>query len=179
LLNGYKLSPGRHYNLCVEQNNELGNAVPDIFISPLLIAASWRYRPNLENKVIFNKVDRMQEPLVVRRYNESLLGGYGENNENNALLTSAYVDNIWFYHAPLPQYVYPGGFTVCAWYKIDYDGNDLFRGKQNFPNNPIIDAERWGLYVTGNVEEGNKDANGRDKFTLNQLVFYVRDGVTD
>ncbi len=159
LLNTFKLSPGRHYNLCVQQNNELGNAVPDIFVSPLLIAPTWSYRPNIVNKIVFNTQDKMQTPLNLMLYNQSV--SYGRNVENNALLTNDYLDNYWLYYktdftqgAPLPQYIYPGGFTVCAWYKIDYDANDLTRGKQNFPSNPIIDAERWGLYVTGNVQEG-------------------------
>lgn len=73
--------------------------------------------------------------------------------------------------------MYPGGFTVCAWFAIDKEAQNF--NKQNFPNNPIIDAERFGMYVWGDVQEGTLDANGNPVFSLQYLTFYVRDGVTD
>eukprot|EP00392_Amoebophrya_sp_AT5.2_P004194 g4202.t1 len=40
------LRPGRHYSMCVINNGELGNAVPNIYTAPILKKPVWNWRPS-------------------------------------------------------------------------------------------------------------------------------------
>ena len=60
--------------------------------------------------------------------------------------TSSYQDNVWMFDAVAPTYSMPGGFTVCTWFKVDTLA-DQDTGKPNYPINPLIDGDRYGIYI--------------------------------
>ncbi len=109
------LRPGRHYHLCMIQNNELGNAMPRLYVTPILKQATWNWRPT--------------------------------NFTSETFGVSPY-DDAWIYTEPEPLYMWPHGFTVCAWFDVT-PFKEQTPTKPKFPQNPIVDGERYGLYTQG------------------------------